>query len=169
MPLKHWATQNEAPELSVVRTVRDAVVQDWYLADDPALLRVVWPTGDILSSDAGAAARLDPPVPWVLQVGPGLGVFGPELGLYGPDGREIQGAGWRDYAEVMGGVADYWPGGLRDPEVMQAWEPGDPQPIVPPDPALDTAPLLRLAAMLDPETPATRTLLNLARNVQYKR
>ncbi|WP_410597354.1 helix-turn-helix domain-containing protein [Amycolatopsis sp. lyj-23] len=73
MPLKHWVIQDEPPELSVVRTVRDAVVQDWYLADDPALLRVVWPTGDFMSSDAGGAARLDPPVPWVLQVGPGSG------------------------------------------------------------------------------------------------
>jgi hypothetical protein len=57
----------------------------------------------------------------------------------------------------------YWPYALRDPDLIEAWEPGTAPVIAPARTDLTTGPLLRMAAMLDQEHATNRTLMNLVR------
>lgn len=69
---------------------------------------------------------------------------------------------------MLGGQAPYWPTEIRTAELLTSWEPGDAPAITPAVPVLDTAPLLRLAAMLPDGSPAERTLVNLAQTLQSR-
>jgi hypothetical protein len=57
---------------------------------------------------------------------------------------------------------------MRIPELICAWQPGATTITAPARPDIDTTPLLRLAATFEPDHPAHRTLLNLARVAQHR-
>ncbi|WP_329431133.1 hypothetical protein OG339_47195 (plasmid) [Streptosporangium sp. NBC_01495] len=92
--------------------------------------------------------------------------WGPDLravDAFAPD--RIYQPRWEDLARVLGTPAPYWPSGLIQPEEMARWRPGMPPPAVPPrHPELDTGPLDRLHRD-QPNTPAGRTVLHLAREI----
>ncbi|NAS27380.1 hypothetical protein GT755_37645 [Herbidospora sp. NEAU-GS84] len=92
---------------------------------------------------------------------------------WGPDLIAVDGAvpervykpRWEDLARVLGTPAPYWPDCLVQPEEMARWRPGLPPPAVPPrHPELDTAPLDRLHRD-QPDTPAGRAVLHMARQI----
>ncbi|MBF6333483.1 hypothetical protein [Nocardia transvalensis] len=165
--LRYWAPCTR-PEYLGVREVSYAVVQDWRIEGVP--LRVVWPLPpDIFPYQVQGAVRealaLVPPVPRVIQVGG----YGPSLSVGDETDvdRSEEGNWWVDLAAVLGSAAPYWPFNLRTPEVMRRWRPGAAPTMVAAVPSLQSLALLRLAAMLPPDSAAARVLYNIVRQGEY--
>jgi hypothetical protein len=69
---------------------------------------------------------------------------------------------WSKLSGVLGQPVPYWPFSLRIPELLLTWRPDSAPAVAAAIPVLDTSALLRLAAIVDTDSPAQRTLVNLA-------
>jgi len=170
-PLRFWPHAEEpAVFLGATRvTARygaDDVALHW--AAGPGSVAVIWrPTDPIMMSLRELMTDVDADV--LVGVDPDFGIWGPgvrSLNRARPD--EDDSLSWPDLAEILGQPMPYWPLLLRDPDLIERWQPGTPAVTAPAHPDLDPVPLLRMAAMFDPEHATHRTLMNLVR-VDQKR
>jgi len=173
VPLRFWPDAIEPAEfLGAVRVPQrfclDDVVLRW--SATTGTVGVIWRCDDpIMLSLTEAFVDVDADV--LVGVDPDFGIDGPGVRsrnrTAAAEGsgsrRDDDGLSWTDLARVLGRPMPYWPFALRDPELIAAWEPGAATVIAPARPDLDSAPLLRMAAMFDPGHATHRTLINLAR------
>jgi hypothetical protein len=99
----------------------------------------------------------------VVGVDPDFGVYGPGVRSMSRGRGEEDDLSWPELAQVLGQPVPYWPYLLRDPDLIEMWEPNAAPVIAPARTDLDTGPLLRMAAMFDPTHATNRTLNNLVR------
>jgi hypothetical protein len=166
-PLRHWPVAHEPAEfLGAVRAPqrygRDDVVLRWATAS--GTVGVVW------RPDHASMLRFDDVDPVsadaLVNVDADFGAFGPWLRsrTRGRGGEDV--VSWPQLANILGQPVPYWPYVLRDPDLIEAWNPGAPVVIAPAQTDLDVGPLLRMAAMFEPEHATHQTLTNLVRVTQ---
>jgi len=173
VPLRLWPDAGEPAEfLGAVRVpqrfCRDDVVLRWSVA--PGTVAVIWRCDDpIMMSLTEALGAVDADV--LVTVDPDFGIDGPGVRsrnraaptTRADNRRDYYALSWTDLARVLGRPMPYRPLALRDPALIAAWEPGANTVTAPAQPDLDSAPLLRMAAMFDPDHATHRTLINLVR------
>lgn len=100
----------------------------------------------------------------VIVVGPDFGLTGQALWatLPGAPGRGQYEIEWLELSEVLGQPVPFWAAALRIPELLRGWRPGSPATVAAAVPLLDVTPVLRLATIVDPDSPAQKMLINLA-------
>ena len=169
VPLRLWPDAVEPAEfLGAVqvpqRFCRDDVVLRWSVA--PGTVAVIWRCDDpIMLSLTEALGTVDADV--LVTVDPDFGIHGPGVRsrnraahtTRSNSRRDDDALSWTDLARVLGRPMPYWPLALRDPELIATWY----TVVAPAQPNLDSAPLLRMAAMFDPDHATHRTLINLVR------
>jgi hypothetical protein len=131
------------------------------VGDHSGVIAVVWRPDDAIMM------RLDElddvPADAVVGVDPDFGVYGPGVRSLSRGRGEEDDLYWPELAQVLGQPVPYWPYLLRDPDLIEVWEPTAAPVIAPARTDLDTRPLLRMAAMFDPTHATNRTLTNLVR------
>ncbi|QKV80456.1 hypothetical protein [Amycolatopsis sp. Hca4] len=133
------------------------VVVSWCLDGRPV------PLAEVAQTVPAAAA--------CLRVGTRWTGTGPELvSVTGADPSAApQPCAWPDLARVLGLAAPYWPPGLRDPELIGRWRPGDPVVRHPAMTVLPVRPLLELAALHPVGHPVHRALVHTAQRISAQR
>jgi hypothetical protein len=166
VPLRYWPQAGEPAEFLgstrvAARYGADDVALRW--AAGPGTVAVIWrPDGPIMMSLRDLMDDIDAKV---------LVGVDPDFGIWGPGVRSLNRArhgkddplSWPDLARVLGQPMPYWPYALRDPDLIEVWQPGAPTITAPARPDLDSVPLLRMAAMFDPGHATHQTLMNLVR------
>ncbi|MDF5758390.1 hypothetical protein [Spongiactinospora sp. TRM90649] len=104
----------------------------------------------------------------IVAVGGDFGPRGPAVHAIVPATGATYEPSWPQLARVLGQPVPYWPYSLRIPDLLTAWRPGAAQAVAATIPDLDTASLLRLAAVFDDDVPAQQVLVNLARIAQHR-
>lgn len=169
VPLRYWPTTSEpATYLRAGRLphryCRDDVVLTW--SAKAGTVAVIWRPDDPIMlnlSDFRRSVQADV----LVNVDPDFGVDGPAVRALNRERPDEQyDVNWRDLARVLGQPMPYWPYPLRDPALIEKWTPGTPTVEAPARVDLDTAPLLRMAAMFDRDHAAHYTLLDLVTTVQ---
>jgi hypothetical protein len=165
IPLLHWPDAPSPAEYLGARADGQDALLGWKTSQ--GTVWIVWRALDpIMLSLPDLVRRVDD-VTVLVNVEPDFGLDGPRVKAVNQaapnDPYELP---WSDLSRVLGQPVPYWPLSLRSTELICAWKPGAKQVIAPARPDLDTAALLRLAAVFDDNHPAQRTLLNLARVAQ---
>ncbi|QKV73917.1 hypothetical protein [Amycolatopsis sp. Hca4] len=141
-----------------------AVVQEW--STPRGRVVVSWPVDGRVVPMA-EVARAVPDAAAYLRVGARWTATGPDLvAVVGaaPAAAPME-CGWADLARVLGLAAPYWPPGLRDPELIGRWRPGDPVVRCPASTVLPIQPLLELAMLYPANHPAHRALTHTAQRI----
>jgi hypothetical protein len=167
VPLRYWPDATQPADYLGASAHDDAVIMTWQTT--PGTLALVWNFLDPITVPLTDYLHRATDATIIVNVDPDFGIDGPALRAINtatPD--KETGLRWADLARVLGQPMPYWPLPLRLPELISAWHPGAPPITAPAQPDIDTTPLLRLAATFEPEHPAHRTLLNLARVAQHR-
>lgn len=168
--LKWWPDATAPADLVETRLMRRdraerepvAVLQHWQTKAGDVV--VAWPLGGCGWVDGEDLAQQVPNADAYLVIGLGWGIYGPDVWAY-PGARP--GAGcvnieWCDLARVLGRPAPWWPYLLRRPDLILAWEPGDPLVrhvgVLP----IDIQPLLRMALLYPPDHFTHRAMIQTA-------
>lgn len=167
-PLKYWPDAAQAAEyLEPEALPKGVVVLSW--STERGVVGVVWDSRYPLDhSLRDTAARLQGHAVLV-NVDPDFGMDGPAVRAINTlDPEQEYGLWWRDLSRVLGQPMPYWPLLLRDPGLILTWRPGQAATQAPVQTDLDSAPLLRMAAMFDPTHAVHRTLLWHARTAERR-
>lgn len=167
VPLQFWPEAQEPAEfLGAVRVParyqRDDVALRW--ATVAGVVAVVWRPDDPIMlrlSDLGEV-----PADVLVGVDPDFGIYGPGVHSLSWGRADEDDLSWSRLALILGQPLPYWPYRLRDPDLIEVWQPDSPSMVAPARPDLDTGLLMRMAAMFDPEHATHRMLTNLVRVVQ---
>ncbi len=168
VPLRYWPDAAEPAEYLGASANDDAVVMTWQT--ESGTIAVVWNFVDPIMVHLPDYVRRVNGATIVVNVDPDFGIDGPGVRAINtaiPD-KEQYSLRWSDMSRVLGQPMPYWPLALRIPELICAWKPGAAPITAPTQPDIDTTALLRMAATLESEHPAHRTLLNLARVAHHR-
>jgi hypothetical protein len=167
IPLRYWPETTTPAVYLGASAHDDAVVMSWQTT--PGTVALVWNFIDPITVDLTDYLHRATDATIIVNVDPDFGIDGPALRAINTASPDTQnGLRWADLARVLGQPMPYWPLPLPLPEIICAWHPGAGPITAPARPDIDTTPLLRLAAIFEPEHPAHRTLLNLARIAQHR-
>jgi predicted DNA-binding transcriptional regulator AlpA len=166
VPLRWWPTASDPGSYGGVSRYGDAVVQEW--RSDAGTIALVWQSPDGKRLTHRELLNEEPDVDALIEVEFVLGIDGPSLrgSLPALPDRDAYPLRWSELSRVLGVPVPYWAREVRIPALIEDWRPNDPAAEAAAAPAIDVVPLLRLAAVFDEGTAASRVLINLARAAQ---
>lgn len=139
----------------------DTVIQRW--STEAGTVAVFW-HDDPNMALGPELTRMAPDADAYVLVGADWGFGGPALWSWPgehPDAPKEE-ISWRDLARVLGRPAPFWPDRLQIPELIEAWQPGDPPARDVGKQDLDVFPLTRMALQYPPEHVVHRAMIHAA-------
>jgi hypothetical protein len=174
IPLSYWPTPAVPADFLGSRPVgTSATAYGWqtpmgevWLAWDHAVAVDIPDRDQIL---AQALAGL-PGSAAVIVIGADFGITGQALWALLPSapGQAQYEIEWAELSRVLSQPVPFWAAALRIPELLRRWQPGSVAAVAAAVPVLDATPVLRLAAIVEPASPARATLINLAQTWQSR-
>ncbi|WP_068896490.1 hypothetical protein [Planomonospora sphaerica] len=172
VPIGYWPAARRPARYLGTETVvdwsdRSATALGWRTAAGPVW--VVWdhPLGG--DDTLAEAARRLPSAAAITAVGGDFGFDGPALrGVLPAFPDRVYEVPWSALSRAVGAPVPFWPFELRVPELLKAWHPGAPPVVAPAVPVQNHVPVLCLASLVEPGSPAQRVLTNLARIWQHR-
>lgn len=180
VPLRYWPEADRPAVYLGAERLDDHMVQRWFTGVATVVLTWALPSSPSLVKLSYADL---PEADALVAIQPDFGAGGPGVSVatrtknplapshfchnYGTD------TWWHEFgircprlSAVLGQDIPFWPHGLRIESLIKEWKPGNPAELYLPNPAINTTPLLRLAACLPTDSPASRALRGLAEAAQ---
>ncbi|MBO0879981.1 MAG: hypothetical protein J2P17_06360, partial [Mycobacterium sp.] len=125
-----------------------AVLQHWRTSYGANIV-VCWPMiGHTTTVVGGYLSEWAPEADAYVAIGTDFGLYGTDVWAKRGDWQgDSEDLAWADLARVLGQPAPFWPDSLRAPQLIQQWSPGAEPVAHHGESPLDTAPLLRMAAL----------------------
>ncbi|MFI6458485.1 transporter substrate-binding domain-containing protein [Streptosporangium amethystogenes] len=172
VPLHHWRPPTAQARYLGAETIEDrATALGWHTAAGPVWMLWHWDfDAATYERDLTELAKHLPGAAAITMVGGDYGADGPALFgvLPAAPARPVYEMPWPALSNVIGMPAPFWPRRLRIPDLMNAWRPGHTPVVAAAVPDLDPTPMLRLAVIVDEDSPAQQTLLNLVQTWQHR-
>lgn len=169
VPLQYWGRPDKpATFLDAEPLGPAAAALCWSVSG--RFIYLVWDYPANRDETLDAALRQFPDADAIAVVGGDFNALGPSLYavLPGAPERPAYEPSWSALANTLGGPVPYWPFALRIPDLISSWRPGSEPVTAAATPVLDPSAPLQLAALLDQDGAAHKTLVNLVRTWQTK-